>query len=73
MKKMLITLTLILTIINVGVESKCAVLNVKRKQIDVKTAGAHNSDRHFIEHDAVEAKVGVRDGRSVVFLHAAGW
>lgn len=45
----------------VGIESESASLNIKWKQVDVETAGAHNSDRQAIINNATEMKVGVRD------------
>lgn len=59
------------TVVNVGVESHAAILNVERECVNVEITGAHNFDRQRIMNGPITVQANIRDRRRFVFLHAA--
>lgn len=61
-----------LTMVKVGVKSQSAVLYVEGEGVDVKVAGADDSDWFCIVHNAGIIQVHIGDLWSCVFVHTGG-
>lgn len=59
------------TLMNVRVEGQSAVLDVEGKRVDVKVAGADDSERFGVVHLPGVVQVQVRDLWGCIFIHTA--